>query len=134
MTPKLDSSQPIATFELLVPSAQAELFFKAVGWKLENRPKTPPTLATAFRQGEFAALQKMNIPLEHVLHGEQRYSFHKELEADQKYFGKTYLKSHYEKSGTAGKMDFYSFQTDLFLPNGELCVECLTLFIVRRGL
>lgn len=131
MMTKLHPTEPIGEFELRIPAAQAERFFGAVAWQLPSRPASPPTLATAFRRGEFLALQKLGISLQSVLHGEQKYRFVKNLLPDQLYKGETFISSHYEKSGASGTMNFYVFQTNLKNSAGELCVECLSTIIAR---
>ncbi|MBI3555913.1 MAG: MaoC family dehydratase N-terminal domain-containing protein [Deltaproteobacteria bacterium] len=131
MMTQLHPTEPTATFTLKVPAAQASLFFDAVAWQLPARPPAPPTLATAFREGEFLAMQKLNASIERVLHGEQRYRFLKDLMPDTTYQGETYVNSHYEKSGKSGTMHFYVLQTNIKNSDGEKCVECFTTIIVR---
>lgn len=128
---RLNTSEPISTFEASIPAARVDLFFKAVDWKQPKMPIMPPTLATAFRDGEFVALKKLNIPLHKVLHGEQKYKFNKELEPGSTYRGETHLTSQFEKSGASGTMTFYVFQTNLLDSSGASCVECCTTIIAR---
>ncbi|MEW6057976.1 MAG: MaoC family dehydratase N-terminal domain-containing protein [Bdellovibrionota bacterium] len=131
MTTQLDPTDPIAIFEASVPFAQAKLFFEATDWSQDFRPLAPPTLATIFRNGEFEALKKLNIPLQKVLHGEQKYKFIKELRPDQTYRGETFVASQIEKSGGSGKMSIYVFQTNLIDQDSEVCVECSSTIIVK---
>ncbi|MBI3544586.1 MAG: MaoC family dehydratase N-terminal domain-containing protein [Deltaproteobacteria bacterium] len=128
---QLHPTEPIATFEHEVPASQAGRFFDAVAWQLPTRPASPPTLATTFRHGEFAALQKLGVALQNVLHGEQKYRFHGELKSGTRYRGETFVNSHYAKSGGSGTMNFYVFQTNLKDGAGALAVECVTTIIVR---
>lgn len=128
---RMNTSEPVATFEASLPAERVDKFFKAVDWKQNALPVMPPTLATAFRQGEFAALQKLGIPLQKVLHGEQKYKFIKDLEPNKIYRGETYLASQFEKSGGSGTMTFYVFQTNLIDSMGSSCVECCTTIIAR---
>ncbi len=121
------SSEPIATFTATISAENVAAFFNAVGWAQPVRPACPPTLATMFREGEFKALQEMKIPLQRVLHGEQKYRFLKELSPGATYSGKTFLNNQTEKAG----MGFYVFQTNIEDAGGDVCIECLTTIIVR---
>lgn len=131
MTARNTNPEPLASLEITVSSDQIGRFFHAVRWQQKHRPLVPPTIATAFRDGEFQALQKLKIPLQSVLHGEQKYRFLKDLEPDQPYRGTTFLNSHLEKSGSSGTMAFYVFQTNLTDEDGSVYVECLTTIVVR---
>lgn len=128
---RLDASEPITTFEASISNDRVDSFFKAVDWTLTNKPVMPPTLATAFRKGEFEAFNKLNIPLQNILHGEQKYKFVTDLVPGAVYHGQTFLTSQYEKSGGKGSMTFYVFQTNLLDSNGNICVECCTTVIAR---
>lgn len=129
---KLHSTEPLAVFEFSFTADQAERFFAAVGWQLGTRPLVPPTLATMFRQGEREAIVKLGVPLEHILHGEQKYRFHNDLVPGHDYRGETFISSQYERKGGAMIMRFFVFQTNLRDKGGNLCVEGLTTIIVRE--
>src|SRR4051794_38239189 len=102
MSARINSTEPMAQFEVSIPQDQIDCFFPAVAWQTPGRPMTPPTLATVFREGEFQALQKLAIPLQKVLHGEQKYRFKKDLRAGVKYDCTTHLNSHFEKTTGTG--------------------------------
>lgn len=128
---RLDASEPITTFEASIPKERIDAFFKAVDWSLAAKPVMPPTLATAFRQGEFEAFNKLGVPLQKILHGEQKYKFVTDLVPGAVYRGQTFLTSQYEKSSGKGSMTFYVFQTNLLDSGGNVCVECCTTIIAR---
>lgn len=125
--------EAMATFERDYPSNLVEKFFTAVAWRQPLRPEAPPTLATAFRDGDFEAMRKLGIPLEKVLHAEQEFRFHAPVEPGIKYRGETFLKSQLEKQGSSGAIRFYVFQTNLIAPDGKVRAESLTTIIVKEG-
>lgn len=129
---KLHPTEPLAVFEASVTAEQVAGFFAAVGWQLPLKPAAPPTLATVFREGEREAIKKLNVPLQNILHGEQKYRFHCDLMPGQSYRGETFISSQYEKKGKAMTMRFFVFQTNLKDAQGTLCVESLTTIIVRE--
>lgn len=118
-------------FEIDIPKDQVERFFSAVGWTLNTKPVSPPTLATVFRKGEFELLKKLKIPLGKVLHGEQQYTFHKPLLGGAKYQAKSWLHQHHEKKSPAGTLGFYVFRTSIFDSHKNLLVESDTNIVVR---
>ncbi|MGE4232349.1 MAG: MaoC family dehydratase N-terminal domain-containing protein [Bacteriovoracia bacterium] len=121
-------------FEYSFSKEQAEKFFSSVNWQIQNRPATPPTMVTVFRLGEFMVFEKLGYSLSQLLHGEQKYTFHEELRAGEKYSGETYIKSRFEKSGTSGRhMIFYVLLTDLFDSNGHLSAQAQSTIIARVG-
>ncbi len=129
-------------FEWSFTQEQAALFFKAVSWQLPDRLGVPPTIATVFRKGEFEILNLLQIPLKQVLHGEQEYIFHKNLEPNKIYRCETILKNQHEKQGSSGKLRFLVFSTKVCAEpellrdvkateTNESYVECVTNIIVR---
>jgi hypothetical protein len=115
-------------FEFPVSGDRIEKFFQATAWQLPHRPSVPPTLATVFRQGEFELFQKIGIPLNRVLHAEQKYKFHKDLFAGATYVCSTGLESQYEKKG----LRFFVLRTDIKEPSGgATCIESFTTIVVK---
>lgn len=83
-------------------------FAQAVGAK--SRQYGLPTFLTVCRKGEFELLQKLNIPLSRVLHGEQEYVFENQIQPGSNLIYETTLATVLEKKGTT-PMQFMVFET-----------------------
>ncbi len=72
-----DAAAPVIQYEApLVPEHVAK-FSKVIGYSGQS---VPPTFYTFFRWGEFEWLRRMGIPLENIVHTEQVYTYHSEID------------------------------------------------------
>jgi len=98
--------------------------------KVDSFQQVPLTYATLFRKGEFELLEKMNISLSSVLHGEQSYEYFSPLQSNQKINYITELISKNEKKG--GKLIVLIFKTNVIdEKTKELCIVCESTILVR---
>ncbi len=71
-----EASNPVIRYEAPVVSEHVAQFSKVIGY---DRPGVPPTYYTFYRWGEFEWLRRMGIPLEKIVHTEQVYTYHSEI-------------------------------------------------------
>jgi acyl dehydratase len=94
----------------------------------------PPTLATCF--GVWAnpawlnALRELGAPLEHMLHGEEAYTYHAPLRPGPLRAEATIVEVR-EKSAQSGPITLLTLATRLSDEAGRLCVEGRTVIVVR---
>src|SRR5439155_24343862 len=68
----------------------------------------PPTFATTFRDESLSAgmLADLGADISRVLHGEQEFEIHRQLQPGQTYLCRTKVLDIYEKAGRSGPMAF----------------------------
>lgn len=96
------------------------------------REVAPPTFLTVGRKGEFELLQRLGVPLQRVLHGEQEYEYLRPIRAGDRVEYVTRLANVLEKRGTSSFMQFLIFET-AFTVRGETVARARTNIIHRGG-
>jgi hypothetical protein len=105
-----------ATYREAIAPALAAGFARAIGAPDDlAQAGVPPTFVTRCRRGEFELMNRLDLPLERVLHGEQEYAFAGELRVGETLVYRTRYASHAEKRG----MQFLVFETEIFVGAGE---------------
>ena len=113
-----------------VTQARIDSFASAIGAR--SREEAPPTFMTVFRQGEFQILQECEVPLSSLLHAEQTYEYRGAIRAGDDVQYETVLSNLLEKQGSAGKMQFFTFETSVRSERaGDLGIA-RTLIVVRQ--
>lgn len=90
----------------------------------------PPMFVAVFSRGLLDDLfsdSELNLDMSHLVHGEQEFSFHKVVKANDvlKSLGK--IKNIYQK----GNNDFVELESKSYNQNSELVVEGLWTFVIR---
>lgn len=111
-----------------VTPGRAEAFAAAVG---APRGEVPSTYLTRLRHGEFELFQRLGIPLERVLHGEQEYEFDRPLRAGDRLSYSTRITSWVRKRGDLSILVFETSYEDGSLPGARVALARTT--IVVRG-
>ncbi|MDP9727864.1 MaoC family dehydratase N-terminal domain-containing protein [Alicyclobacillus tolerans] len=89
----------------------------------------PPTFSRTFDYGEIPGLE---MPKAGLIHGEQRFTYHKPIYAGDVVFCSRKLLKVRESSGRLGSMTFYMFEAEVRNSAGELLlVENST--VIRTG-
>ena len=129
-----------------VEKGQLRLFAKATG---EGNPiyfdedaakkagypaiPVPPTFAMclgSIAPAENTSARGMNIPIARILHGEQQFTYHKQIFAGDRIRLKTRVVDIYEKKG--GALEFIVFETTSHNQANELCVSARSVTVVRN--
>ena len=93
----------------------------------------PPTFAfclASLAPPRNTSARGMNIPIAKILHGEQQFTYHKQIFAGDRVRLKTRVVDIYEKKG--GALEFIVFETTSHNQAGELCVSARTVTVVRN--
>lgn len=72
-----DPNTKVIRYEVTIDKKHVAEFARIVG---HSGKTIPPTFYTFFRWGEFTWLTRMNVALESIVHTEQEYSYHADLE------------------------------------------------------
>lgn len=91
----------------------------------------PPTLGTVFRKTEYDWLDRLEVDLKMLLHGDQEYEYVRPLKVGCKLSVRTKLDDVKERNTKLGKMQFVRVVTEL-LSDGEVAVIGKTTFVVRH--
>jgi acyl dehydratase len=93
----------------------------------------PPTfafsLANASPEQAGYGLAQVKADIRYILHGEQGFSYHEPLYAEDNVTITTQIIDLYEKKG--GALRFVVQRTDLVNETGTLCIQCDSTFVVR---
>ena len=103
---------------------RVELFRDAT----ESHKKNLPTLATIFRVPEFQLLDRLQIDWKKLLHAEQCYEYHVDLNLDQPTKVSTKLTNIRTRKTGKGSMTFIETRSEIH--QKELCVVALTNFVI----
>lgn len=111
------------------------IFFEEAAAKAAGYPAIPAPPTFAFCLASLApqtkgSVRDMNVPIEKVLHGEQQFTFHKQIFAGDRIKLKTKVVDIYDKKG--GALEFVVMETTSHNQNGELCVVARTIAVVRH--
>ena len=93
----------------------------------------PPTFAfslASLAPAQNTSTRGMNIPIAKILHGEQKFTYHKLIFAGDRIRLKTRVVDIYDKKG--GALEFIVFETTSHNQSGELCVNARTVTVVRH--
>lgn len=140
----IGSSSPDRFVE--VEKGQLALFAKAAG---ERNPiffdeaaataagypaiPAPPTFAfclASLSPSDEGSVRAMNVPIEKVLHGEQQFTYHRQIFAGDRIRIRTTVVDIYDKKG--GALEFVVAETTSHNQAGELCVTARTVTVVRH--
>jgi len=92
----------------------------------------PPTFPTLFRKTEYDWLDRLNVNLKDLLHGDQEYLYHRNIRAGDRLHIKTAVTSIKERSVGGSKMRWIRVTTELF-SDEALCVTGKTTFVAKEG-
>lgn len=111
------------------------IFFDEVAAKTAGYPAIPAPPTFAFCLASLAPLVKgslrdMGVPIEKVLHGEQHFTYHKQIFAGDRVTLKTKVIDIYDKKG--GALEFVVTDTTSHNQRGELCVTARNIAVVRH--
>ena len=94
----------------------------------------PPTFAVTFRDEAVdtaALLRELGTDISRVLHGEQEFKIHRQLQPGQTYLCRTKVVDVYEKSGKSGRMAFMVRETAITDRANELAATMRHITVVR---
>jgi acyl dehydratase len=94
----------------------------------------PPTFAITFRSegaDSAALLRDLGVDMSRVLHGEQEFELHGQLQPGRTYLCHTKVADIYEKSGRSGPMAFVVRETAVTDRTGEIVVTMRQTTVVR---
>ena len=94
----------------------------------------PPTFATTFRDegaDTSALLRELGTDISRVLHGEQEFEIHRQLQPGQTYLCRAKVVDIYEKSGKSGPMAFVVRETAITDRDNELVATMRAVTVVR---
>jgi acyl dehydratase len=94
----------------------------------------PPTFATTFRDegaDTNALLRELGTDISRVLHGEQEFEIHRQLQPGQTYLCRAKVVDIYEKSGKSGPMAFVVRETAITDRDNELVATMRAVTVVR---
>ena len=94
----------------------------------------PPTFATTFRDegaDTNALLRELGTDISRVLHGEQEFEIHRQLQPGQTYLCRAKVVDIYEKSGKSGPMAFVVRETTITDGDGEIVATMRGVTVVR---
>ena len=94
----------------------------------------PPTFATTFRDESAdtnALLRELGTDISRVLHGEQEFEIHRQLQPGQTYLCRATVVDIYEKSGKSGPMAFVVRETAITDRDNELVATMRAVTVVR---
>ncbi|PYO53273.1 MAG: MaoC family dehydratase [Candidatus Rokuibacteriota bacterium] len=94
----------------------------------------PPTFATTFRDESAdtnALLRELGTDISRVLHGEQEFEIHRQLQPGQTYLCRAKVVDIYEKSGKSGPMAFVVRETAITDRDNELVATMRAVTVVR---
>lgn len=94
----------------------------------------PPTYAFSLELDQarpFAMLEKLGVRLNRVLHGSQRFIYHKPICAGDRITLQSVVEDIYEKKG--GALRFIVIRTEATNQHGELAVEMSKTVVVRQS-
>ena len=93
----------------------------------------PPTFAfclASLAPPKTLSPRGMGIPIEKLLHGEQQFTYHRQIFAGDRIRLKTRVVDIYDKKN--GALEFVVFETTSHNQAGELCVSARTVTVVRN--
>ncbi len=98
----------------------------------------PPTFifslhlgALAKRGDIFDSVHGLGVDMRRVLHGEQRFSYHRPIYAGDRITLTTRTSDIYEKKG--GALEFVVQETSAVNAGGEICAEMLVVTVIRHA-
>jgi acyl dehydratase len=94
----------------------------------------PPTFATTFRDegaDTGALLRELGTDISRVLHGEQEFEIHRQLQPGQTYLCRSRVVDIYEKSGKSGPMAFVVRETAITDRTNELVASMRHVTVIR---
>ncbi|PYM12792.1 MAG: MaoC family dehydratase [Candidatus Rokuibacteriota bacterium] len=93
----------------------------------------PPTFATTFRDESRSAamLADLGVDISRVLHGEQEFEIHRQLQPGQTYLCRTKVLDIYEKAGRSGPMAFIVRETAVTDRDNEIVATMRHITVVR---
>jgi acyl dehydratase len=94
----------------------------------------PPTFATIFRDegaDTTTLLRELGTDISRVLHGEQEFEIHRQLQPGQTYLCRAKVVDIYEKSGKSGPMAFVVRETAITDRDNELVATMRAVTVVR---
>jgi acyl dehydratase len=94
----------------------------------------PPTFATTFRDegaDTNVLLRELGTDISRVLHGEQEFEIHRQLQPGQTYLCRAKVVDIYEKSGKSGPMAFVVRETAITDRDNELVAMMRAVTVVR---
>ena len=94
----------------------------------------PPTFATTFRDEGVdtnVLLRELGTDISRVLHGEQEFEIHRQLQPGQTYLCRAKVVDIYEKSGKSGPMAFVVRETAITDRDNELVAMMRAVTVVR---
>ena len=94
----------------------------------------PPTFATTFRDegaDTNALLRELGTDISRVLHGEQEFEIHRQLQPGQTYLCRATVVDIYEKSGKSGPMAFVVRETTITDRANEVVATMRGVTVVR---
>jgi acyl dehydratase len=97
------------------------------------RLPAPPTFAfclASLAPPKVLSARGMGIPIEKILHGEQQFTYHKQIMAGDRIRLRTRVVDIYEKKG--GALEFIVFETTSHNQANELCVSARSVTVVRN--
>lgn len=111
------------------------IFFDEEAAKAAGYPNLPAPPTFAFCLSSLApqvegSLRSMNVPIEKVLHGEQHFTYHKQIFAGDRVTIRSKVVDIYDKKG--GALEFVVMETTTRNQNGELCVSQRNIAVVRN--
>ncbi|MBY0471306.1 MaoC family dehydratase N-terminal domain-containing protein [bacterium] len=117
------------TYSETLKPEDVKAFCEAVGIPF-NQEKIPPTYLTTLRTGEFDLLKEIGVPLPQILHGEQEYTYEKEIRPGSAIQFETEFTQVTKKEGKNGVMSFLIF-TSKISSNGSLSATSKTTVVAR---
>lgn len=111
------------------------IFFDEAAAKAAGYPAiaAPPTFAfclASLAPPAKGSLRDMDVPIEKVLHGEQHFTYHKQIFAGDRIRIKSKVVDIYDKKG--GALEFVVTEITSHNQNGELCVSARNIAVVRN--
>ena len=94
----------------------------------------PPTFLTTFRDestNTAAFLEELGTDISRILHGEQEFEIHRQLQPGQTYLCRAKVVDIYEKSGKSGPMAFVVRETAITDRDNELVATMRAVTVVR---
>ena len=119
-----DSATKVIRYEAFVDKNHVAEFARIVGYTGKG---IPPTFFTFFRWGEFTWLTRMNVALETIVHTEQEYAYHSDIEAGVTLIAETEVTQLRERRG----LKMIDMTTNLFL-EGQMVASSHTSFLSRE--
>lgn len=119
-----DPGTKVIRYEAYVDKNHVAEFARIVGYQGKG---IPPTFFTFYRWGEFTWLTRMNVALETIVHTEQEYSYHADIEPGVTLIAETEVTSLRERRG----LKMIDMTTTLFL-DGQKVASSQTSFLSRE--